>query len=291
MIKKNKWLPLGTTLLLALMVSASATLQNKTKVHQFPLKHKSIALFSPSRSSPNRFSNANNFKSALQSAIDPRTGTLSCAIVVGQLNSNWSKGPFYQLALHYTGGTSENFDGIGNGWQWNLPHYNLKTHTLTTRRGRTFLLIQKADGLWKFRYHKLKDAVITGSPHTGWILTLKTGIREYFSPQGYITKMEAETGDWITFHYIRESNKELLTYVSDENHHKIKIKRAFGIIKVSSLDSKGQPLIMTITTSNNKIHSVIFPAPITSPAAQIKKRKKCKKCNKFHVCSPLYNKN
>ena len=158
MIQKNKSLPVGVALLLALMVSASATLQNKTKVHQHTLKHKNSALFSPSHSNPNPnpFSNANNFKSALQSTVDPRTGTLSCAMVVGQLNSNWSKGPFYKLTLHYTGSASKNSDGIGNGWQWNLPHYNLKTHTLTTRRGRTFLLIQKADGTWKFRYHKLK---------------------------------------------------------------------------------------------------------------------------------------
>ena len=154
-------------------------MQTKASVqHHLLFSHAHTMVLTTSNSGD--FSNASNFKSAVQSAIDPRTGTLSCGIVVGQLDSNWGKGPFDQLTLNYTSGASENFDNISTSWRWNIPHYNLKTQTLTTENGRTFLLTHRADGTWGFRYHKLKDAVLLGSPQTGLILTLKIGIRDYF---------------------------------------------------------------------------------------------------------------
>ena len=107
-------------------VQANAAVQHKALY-----KHAKTLLLA--RSHSGQFSNANNFKSAMQSSVDPRTGTLSCSMVVGQLHSNWSKGPFYKLALSYTSGSSANPDGIGNGWQWNLSHYNVNTHSFNNR--------------------------------------------------------------------------------------------------------------------------------------------------------------
>ena len=246
-------------------VQAKAAVQHKALY-----KHAKTLLLA--RSNSGQFSNANNFKSAMQSSVDPRTGTLSCSMVVGQLHSNWGKGPFYKLALSYTSGSSANPDGVGHGWQWNLSHYNVNTHSLTTDQGRTFLLVKKADGTWGLRYHKIKDIVLTGSPQTGLIVTLKTGVREYFSPEGYVTKIESEMGEWITFHYMYEGNKAILTRISDEKGRNIQIRRADGMIYVSSLNDTGQFSTITITTSNNKVHRIILPSPTSSiPAIKTKK--------------------
>ena len=132
--------------------------------------------------------------------------------------------------------------------------------------------MKKADGTWGLRYHKIKDIVLTGSPQTGLIVTLKTGVREYFSPEGYVTKMESEMGEWITFHYMYEGNKAILTRISDENGRNIQIKRTDGMIYVSSLNDTGQFSTITITTSNNKVHRIILPSPAPSiPSLQAKK--------------------
>ena len=87
---------------------------------------------------------------------------------------------------------------------------------------------------------------MTTSPQTGLIVTLKTGIREYFSPEGYVTKMESEMGEWITFHYMYEGNKAISTRISDEKGRNIQIRRADGMIYVSSLNDTGQFSTMTI---------------------------------------------
>ena len=261
------------TLNMWLLLLAMLPLAALSKVAPSPLIHDKFS--SPSAkfntlkiatASSGQFSNANNFKGGFQSSVDPRTGTLSCSINVARLDSNLGKGPLFALSLSYMSGATANIDGIAQGWSWNIAHYNRVTHALTTSAGRTFLIKQRADGSWGTVYHKLKDMIITGTPITGFTVTLKTGLRETLSPQGYLTKIEEETGHWIKFYYIQLGEKEFLDRIIDEYGNTIKVTRRYNHVDVKSVDANGHFNIFTITTANNEVHRIFLPTLSTANA-------------------------
>ena len=58
------------------------------------------------------------------------------------------------------------------------------------KQGGTFL--RKKQMKFEVRYHKIKDIALIQTSQIGRIVALKTGVRKYFLPEGYVTKMALE---------------------------------------------------------------------------------------------------
>ena len=72
-------------------------------------------------------------------SVNPRTGILSAYIKTGSLLSNFGHGPNIDLEVNYSSNTLSDPDGLGAGWSWNLTHFNLVTHQLSTSLWSKFL--------------------------------------------------------------------------------------------------------------------------------------------------------
>ena len=204
------------------------------------------------------WSNAFNFKKVWGTTVDPRTGILNTWVKVGSMLSNLGHGPDINLNVNYSSAALANPDGLGTGWSWNLTHFNLATHQLTTSFGQNFYLKQQANHNWQPLYHKLHDLFIQGDISTYFVITYANGLRETLNHQGYETRLEQQDGWSVYFDYI--SGTHLLKSIKDDQGHIIKLHRTKNSIKVISQGNSGQPVCILIYKINNEIHSITLPS-------------------------------
>ncbi len=204
------------------------------------------------------WSNAFNFKKVWGTTVDPRTGILSTWVKTGSMLSNLGHGPDINLEVSYSSSALANPDGLGTGWNWNLTHFNLTTHQLTTSFGQNFYLNKQSDGHWWPLYHKLHDMHIQGDISTHFIITYANGLQETLNHQGYEIRLEQQDGWSVHFSYIPGTH--LLQSVKDDEGHIITLHRTKNYIAVINQGSTGKPVVVLIHKKNNELHSITLPS-------------------------------
>ncbi len=221
----------------------------------FKKKQQTTTFSESDRSTP--WSNAFNFKKVWGTTVDPRTGILSAWVKTGSMLSNLGHGPDINLQVSYSSNALANPDGLGMGWNWNLTHFNLKTHQLTTSFGQNFYLHKQPDGHWWSLYHKFHDMYIQGDISTHFIITYANGLRETLNHQGYEVRLEQQDGWSVYFSY--EPGTHLLQSVKDDEGHSIKLCRTKNYISVISQGNQGKPVVVLIHKKNNELRSITLP--------------------------------
>ncbi|MCY4330295.1 MAG: hypothetical protein OXC48_09510, partial [Endozoicomonadaceae bacterium] len=202
------------------------------------------------------WSNAFNFKKLWGTSVDPRTGILSAYVKTGSLLSNFGHGPNIDLEINYNSNTLADPDGLGTGWSWNLTHFNLITHQLTTSSGQNFYLQEKPFGRWLPQYHKLHDINISGNINTHFVITYANGLRETLNHDGYEVRLEQQDGWSVYFNYL--SGTHLLQSITDDEKHLIKLRRSAHYITVISCGNQGQPVAVLLCQNNNEIQHIML---------------------------------
>ncbi len=202
------------------------------------------------------WSNAFNFKKIWGTQIDPRTGILSAHIKAGSLLSNLGHGPNIDLEINYSSNAHADTDKLGQGWSWNLTHFNLVTHQLTISSGQNFYLQKHSNGQWFPLYHKLKDIHIDVK-NDCLTLTYANGLREILNKHGYETLLEQQDGWRVHFFYYPGGH--LLHSVVDDEGHSIVLYRKKGIITVISKGSEGQLVPVIISIQKRKLRNILLP--------------------------------
>ncbi|MCY4330752.1 MAG: hypothetical protein OXC48_11855, partial [Endozoicomonadaceae bacterium] len=203
------------------------------------------------------WSNAFNFKKSWGSQVDPRTGVFSTYIKGGSLLSNFGHGPNIDLKVLYSSNAFANKDGLGAGWSWNLTHFNLQTHQLTTSFGQNFYLQQQAGGRWWPLYHKLHDMYISGDINTHFVITYANGLREILNHDGYEIELEQQDG-WRVY-FVYKPGTHLLQSVTDDEGHAITLHYKKNKIIVVSRGTKGELVSVFINHTNNHLSAVTLP--------------------------------
>ncbi|MCY4328660.1 MAG: hypothetical protein OXC48_01015, partial [Endozoicomonadaceae bacterium] len=165
--------------------------------------------------------------------------------------------PDIDLKINYSSGSTANPDFLGVGWSWNLTHFNSHANQLATSTGQNFHLQKEAAGQWKPLYHKLKDIDIHDDKNNNLIITYANGLRETVNNEGYETRLEQQDGNAVNFFY--KPGTHLLTGITDNQHHRIKIIHNKNYITVISQGTEGQPVKVCINNSNHHISAVTLP--------------------------------
>ncbi|MCY4330520.1 MAG: RHS repeat protein, partial [Endozoicomonadaceae bacterium] len=230
--------------------------KSHTKFTLNPEKKRQLtASSSPGESSP--WSNAFNFKKVWGTTVDPRTGILSAWIKTGSMLSNLGHGPDINLNVNYNSSTLANPDGLGEGWGWNLTHFNPATHQLITSFGQNFYLKKQFNGYWKPLYYKLHDMFIQGDISTHFVITYANGLRETLNHGGYEIRLEQQDGWSVRFSYVPGTH--LLKSIKDDEGHIIKLHRTNNYIAIISQGNVGQQVFILIHKKDNEIHNIILP--------------------------------
>ncbi len=202
------------------------------------------------------WSNAFNFKKIWGTQVDPRTGTLSAHVKAGSLLSNLGHGPNIDLEVNYSSNAHANPDKLGQGWNWNLTHFNLITHQLTTSTGQNFYLIKNSNGRWFPLYHKLKDIYIDVKKDC-FIITYTNGLRETLNSHGYEITLEQQNGWKVHFLYYLGSH--ILRSVTDDEGHNIVLQWEKEAVTVISRGSEGQLVPVVLNTQQEKLRDILLP--------------------------------
>ena len=203
------------------------------------------------------WSNAFNFQKSWGTQVDPRTGTLAAYTKVGSMVSNLGHGPNIDLEVIYNSNSLADPDNLGQGWSWNLTHFNLLNNQLSTSQGKVFNLKQDKNGQWVPRYHKLKDIQIEGSKATHFVITYANGLRETLSHKGYEVRLEQQDGRWVKFSYLVGTH--LLNTISDNQSHKIVLTRTKGFTIITSTDAEGNPFNVYLSHTDGKLIDIALP--------------------------------
>ncbi len=203
------------------------------------------------------WSNAFNFQKSWGTQVDPRTGILMAYIKTGSMISNLGHGPNIDLEVNYSSSSLADPDGLGQGWSFNLTHFNPVNNQLSTSQGKVYNLQQKSNGEWWPQYHKLKDIHIGGNKSDGFVITYANGLREELNRDGYETRLEQQNGYGVHFSYIKGTH--LLSEISDDQDHKIVLNRAANFLTITSYDSEGKPLNIDVESADGELQRIILP--------------------------------
>ncbi len=203
------------------------------------------------------WSNAFNFQKSWGTQVDPRTGTLIAYTKVGSMISNLGHGPNIDLEVNYNSNSLADPDSLGQGWSWNLTHFNRLNNQLSTSQGKSFNLQKNKNGQWLPRYHKLKDIQISGSKTTHFVITYANGLRETLNHTGYEIRLEQQNGQWIKFSYLPGTH--LLSTISDAQNHKIILTRKQSFIIVTSRDTEGHLSDVYLNHADGKLTDIALP--------------------------------
>ena len=207
------------------------------------------------------WSDAFTFQKAWGSQVDLRTGIFSAWIRTGNLISNMGRGPDIILDINYNSNALANPDGLGQGWSWNLTHFNPLNNQLVTSQGQSFQLYKIDKDHWWSRYHKLKDMYISGSKKKHFVITYANALRETLNHDGYETRLEQQDGRSVDFNYLPGTH--LLSSISDNTGHKITLVYQNNYISVTSYSTDGSLVTVYIHYTKGLLYAVSFPVKST----------------------------
>ncbi|WP_052760878.1 MULTISPECIES: RHS repeat domain-containing protein [Photorhabdus] len=153
----------------------------------------------------NFFSQAQNFFSAQQSGIDPRTGTFSFLLPIANIDANVGLGPTANVSLNYNMFKTGNI-GFGIGFDFSFTTYDAKNKLLTLSSGERYKVYDTPEYV-KVRQKKLNNFKFERSGDH-YKITYKSGVVEFLDgpSSGHdiknITKILSPLGHSLNFKWI-----------------------------------------------------------------------------------------
>lgn len=171
------------------------------------------------------YSNAYNFSSFISSGVDPRTGSYSLSIKLGEFLSHKTSGPLFDLLLVYNAATAQD-TGFGRGWGLSLSRFNKSTNVLSLATGQTFELDWNSEqNEYDIPYRKLKDIKVSYLNNPKEVkVTYKDGRQDFISwDNGTLNKIISPNGMIINFEYGLFKFEETLWRIYDDAGREITI--------------------------------------------------------------------
>lgn len=154
-------------------------------------------------------SNAFNFMSFMNNAVDPRTGQYTLAIQLPRLPANQLRGPELPLQLAYNPLNIED-SGFGKGWNINLSQYVPTTRALSLHTGEQFVVNSTAVQPARIDEQKLISFRFFQDDANNYRVVHKSGLVEHLrtlSSDGVKValphRVYAPSGHWIELGYTR----------------------------------------------------------------------------------------
>lgn len=168
-------------------------------------------------------SNAFNFMSFMNNAVDPRTGQYTLAIQLPQLPANQLRGPELPLQLAYNPLNTVD-SGYGKGWNINLSQYVPSTRALSLYTGEQFTVNSTAVKPARIDEQKLISFRFFQDDGGNYRVVHKSGLVEHLrvlTSNGIEValphRVYAPSGHWIELTYTRPagSNHQCLASIRD----------------------------------------------------------------------------
>ncbi|EMQ2878534.1 RHS repeat protein [Vibrio navarrensis] len=153
-------------------------------------------------------SNAYNFSEFIQSGVDPRTGSFSLSLGLGQFLSYYTSGPNVALNLHYNPAMDVDM-GFGRGWFLSLSSFDQKELKLSLSSGQSFKIEwNDVKNEYDLPYRRLKDIRVTYRDEDNTLVVChKDGHREILDYQtGYLKQIQSPQGLAVFFEYSLQVN-------------------------------------------------------------------------------------
>ncbi|WP_341659994.1 RHS repeat protein [Vibrio sp.] len=154
-------------------------------------------------------SNAYNFPEFISTGVDPRTGSYSFSINIGEFLSHKSSGIALRIILNYN--PARIFDmGFGRGWDLVLSRFNSTSNELSLSSGQTFTIEWNSENSeYDIPYRKLKDIrVFFLNAGEEIKVVYKDGRQEFIDyHEGTLTRIVSPQGLVTYFDYSRPNNR------------------------------------------------------------------------------------
>lgn len=213
-------------------------------------------------------SNALNFTSAVQSAVDPRTGLYGFGITLPEIQTNDLRGPGFGPTLTYSA-LSTSDSGYGYGWDVALSQYAIGTEILSLSSGETFKVTgsDSNSGQLTMEEKRLDSFHFYQDSETVYRVMHKSGLVEILEVQGSAQNRVAmpkyicsPTGHKITLGYrIFTSAHPMLAWVKDDSGNTLMTIDRDSTSVTVVLQPNGAPgggplasFVMTLTGSDKK---------------------------------------
>ncbi|RGP45214.1 hypothetical protein BTW32_25955 [Bacillus thuringiensis] len=150
-------------------------------------------------------SDAFSLSSFTRGSVDPRTGSYNFTLPLASIKGNSQRGPQLNLNLAYNHFSSVS-EGLGIGWSLGLSKFNKETKRVSLRDGRTI----QVDDNFQVITNGIKDFSFALNTDTNnFEIKYKDGVKEILSlvdevnapNMYYITRLQEETGHYLTFGY------------------------------------------------------------------------------------------
>ncbi|MCW7761388.1 RHS repeat domain-containing protein [Photorhabdus luminescens] len=173
-------------------------------------------------SSSNYFTQANNFVSATQGGVDPRTGVFTLSMPVAHLIGNNNLGPTIDIKINYAPLSSSNPQGLGISCSLGLSYYDKGNQQLYLDTGEQYKIVENADNTVSVSQKKLNNfnfvKVLNSSVYEYHIL-YKNGevqVLTHLTDDNYVpTQIYSPTGRRLSLKWAYNSEMQLES-VSDE---------------------------------------------------------------------------
>lgn len=162
-------------------------------------------------------SNAYNFSEYISSGVDPRTGTFSMQINMGNFLSYKGSGLTIPLVISHDGFNYSD-SGFGRGWSFPLSQFNKSESVLKLSSGQSFKIKWSNEKQeYELLYRKLKDIRVFYLKGTNEIkISYKSGRNEYLEYEaGICTKIVSPQGLEIHLAYSKLHGKNTLWQIKD----------------------------------------------------------------------------
>lgn len=165
----------------------------------------------------NIYSNAYNFSEYISSGVDPRTGSFSMQINLGNFISEGGAGFTFPLTISYD--PSNPIDsGFGRGWSLPLSEFNKNNNSLKLSTGQSFQIQWNSEiEEYDIPYRKLKDIRVFYISESEEIkVVFKGGKEEYIDyNSGVIKKIVSSQGIEINFEFYLYFGRKRLWRIYD----------------------------------------------------------------------------
>ncbi|QFI38559.1 RHS repeat protein [Moritella marina ATCC 15381] len=162
-------------------------------------------------------SNASNFSEHINTGVDPRTGSYSFSVNLGEFLSHKTSGPPFSLLLSYNAASSLDM-GFGRGWGISLSRFSKSSNTLSLSTGQSFKIEWNAsENEYDIPYRKLKDMRVFYLNASKEIkVVYKDGRQDFISYQeGTLSRLVSPQGLVIQFEYGQFKNESVLWRIYD----------------------------------------------------------------------------
>ncbi|WP_460140397.1 RHS repeat-associated core domain-containing protein [Pseudomonas sp. S2_E01] len=211
---------------------------------------------------PPLHSNAFNFSGFLTGGVDPRTGTYTCSLTLGELRSNFLQGPSLPIRLFFNPLQTHD-GGFGKGWSLALTRYDVPHGLLTLAGGERYQAKKTSSGLVLDEL-KLKTFKVLCRESGRFDVVHKSGLIEelevYVGSELAVPKrIVSANGGAILFDYQSMGDVPALSAVRDATRALLSIERTPGQVVLTLYPGSECAASFTLKQAGDRVSAVQLP--------------------------------